>query len=41
MAACGYTILLQANDRALVNSLCYNHWNEIGVGFCLTPPVNG
>jgi len=39
MAACGYTILLQANDRALVNSLCYNHWNEIGVGFCLTPPI--
>jgi hypothetical protein len=40
MAACGYTILLQANDRALVDSLCYNHWNEIGVGFCLTPPTN-
>ncbi len=40
MAPCGYTILLQANDRALVDSHCYNHWNDIGVGFCLTPPVN-
>ena len=40
MAPCGYTILLQANDRALVDSECYNHWNEIGVGFCLTPPAN-
>ena len=41
MAACGYTILLWANDRALVDSVCNNHWNDIGVGFCLTPPANG
>lgn len=38
MAPCGYTILLQSNDRALVDSHCYHHWNWLGVGFCLTPP---
>jgi hypothetical protein len=44
MTPCGYTILLQANDRTIVNNLggpfCYNHWNDIGVGFCLTPPAS-
>jgi hypothetical protein len=35
MTPCGYTILLQARDRALVNSSCSGHYNEIGVGFCL------
>ena len=44
MAPCGYTILLQANDRTIVNNLggpfCYNRWNDIGVGFCLTPPAS-
>lgn len=35
MTPCGYTILLTATDRALVDSHCYNHWNQIGVGFCL------
>src|SRR5579884_2425131 len=35
MTPCGYNILLTATDRALVDSHCYNHWNQIGVGFCL------
>ena len=35
MTPCGYTIQLVAHDRAIVNSHCYDHWNKIGVGFCL------
>lgn len=35
MTACGYTIRLQAWDRALVSSSCSGHYNEMGVGFCL------
>ena len=35
MTPCGYTILLQAWDRALVSSSCSGHYNEEGVGFCL------
>jgi hypothetical protein len=35
MKACGYTIELTAVDRAIVDSHCYSHWNQIGVGFCL------
>jgi len=35
MTPCGYTILLQAWDRALVSSSCSGHYNEMGVGFCL------
>jgi hypothetical protein len=35
MTPCGYTILLQAWDRALVSDNCYGHYNDIGVGFCL------
>lgn len=35
MTPCGYTILLQAWDRALTNNTCYGHYNEDGVGFCL------
>jgi hypothetical protein len=35
LTPCGYTILLQASDRALVSDSCSGHYNEIGVGFCL------
>jgi len=35
MTPCGYTILLQAWDRALVSGSCSGHYNEMGVGFCL------
>ncbi|MEO8131916.1 MAG: hypothetical protein ABI822_32780, partial [Bryobacteraceae bacterium] len=35
MTPCGYTIELQATDRALVDSHCYEHRNRLGVGFCL------
>jgi len=35
MTPCGYTIELVAVDRAIVDSHCYSHWNQIGVGFCL------
>lgn len=35
MTPCGYTIELTATDRALADSHCWNHWNQIGVGFCL------
>ncbi|HMD99617.1 MAG TPA: hypothetical protein VKM93_20090 [Terriglobia bacterium] len=35
MTPCGYTILLQAWDRALVSNTCSGHYNEEGVGFCL------
>ncbi len=35
MTPCGYTIELQATDRALVDSHCYEHFNRLGVGFCL------
>ena len=35
MTPCGYTILLLAWDRALVDGSCSGHWNEMGVGFCL------
>jgi hypothetical protein len=35
MTPCGYTILLQAWDRALVSDSCSGHYNEDGVGFCL------
>ena len=35
MTPCGYTILLQAWDRALVSDNCWGHYNDIGVGFCL------
>ena len=35
LTPCGYTILLQATDRALVSDSCSGHYNEIGVGFCL------
>jgi hypothetical protein len=35
MTPCGYTLQITAHDRALVDSHCYNHWNQIGVGFCL------
>jgi hypothetical protein len=35
MTPCGYTILLQAWDRALVSDSCSGHYNEEGVGFCL------
>jgi len=35
LTPCGYTILLEASDRALVNDSCSGHPNELGVGFCL------
>lgn len=35
LTPCGYTILLQASDRALVSDSCSGHYNEMGVGFCL------
>jgi len=35
LTPCGYTILLQAWDRALVSDSCSGHYNELGVGFCL------
>lgn len=35
MTPCGYTILLQSWDRALVGDSCWGHYNDIGVGFCL------
>lgn len=35
MTPCGYTILLQAWDRALVSDSCSGHYNQMGVGFCL------
>jgi hypothetical protein len=35
MTPCGYTILLQASDRALVSGSCSGHYNAMGVGFCL------
>ena len=35
MTPCGYTILLQAWDRAIANNTCYGHYNQNGVGFCL------
>jgi hypothetical protein len=35
LTPCGYTILLQAHDRALVSDSCSGHYNELGVGFCL------
>jgi len=35
LSPCGYTILLQSSDRALVSDSCSGHYNEIGVGFCL------
>jgi hypothetical protein len=35
MTPCGYTILLGAWDRALVNNTCSGHYSEDGVGFCL------
>jgi len=39
MTPCGYTILLGAWDRALVNDTCSGHYNEMGVGFCLRAKV--
>jgi hypothetical protein len=38
MTPCGYTLQIASADRALVDSHCYNHWNQIGVGFCLIAP---
>jgi hypothetical protein len=38
MTPCGYTLQITSADRALVDSHCYNHWNQIGVGFCLIAP---
>ena len=35
LTPCGYTILLEASDRALVSDSCSGHFNEMGVGFCL------
>jgi len=35
LTPCGYTILLQSSDRALISDSCSGHYNEIGVGFCL------
>lgn len=35
MTPCGYTVLLQAWDRALVSDSCSGHYNELGIGFCL------
>ena len=35
LSPCGYTILLQSSDRALVSDSCSGHYNELGVGFCL------
>lgn len=35
LTPCGYTILLQGWDRALVSDSCSGHYNELGVGFCL------
>lgn len=35
MKACGYTIELYSSDRAIKDSICDNHRNNIGVGFCL------
>jgi hypothetical protein len=35
LTPCGYTILLQAWDRALISDSCSGHYNEMGVGFCL------
>jgi hypothetical protein len=35
MTPCGYTLQITAVDRALVDSHCYAHWNQVGVGFCL------
>jgi hypothetical protein len=33
---CGYTLTLQAWDRARVNSSSTGHYDEVSVGFCLT-----
>jgi len=38
LSPCGYTILLQAWDRALISDSCSGHYNEMGVGFCLRAP---
>ncbi|HVR98060.1 MAG TPA: hypothetical protein VMW27_15690 [Thermoanaerobaculia bacterium] len=35
MTPCGYTIVLSAQDRALVGPNCDNHYNSVAVGFCL------
>lgn len=39
LPACGYTVELLGWDRALVNNGCTGHYNRIGLGFCLRPPV--
>jgi hypothetical protein len=36
---CGYTVELVAWDRALVGNSCTGHYNRIGLGFCLRPPI--
>jgi len=41
MTPCGYTILLQAWDRAICNNTCYGHYNQDGVGFCLRKKAPG
>jgi len=39
MTPCGYTILLQSWDRALVSGSCTGHYNDLGVGFCLRAKI--
>ena len=38
MTPCGYTVVLSAWDRSLVDDSCVGHYNQIGVGFCLRAP---
>lgn len=38
MTPCGYTIVLDSWDRALVGDSCRGHYNQVGVGFCLRKP---
>jgi hypothetical protein len=39
MTPCGYTIVLSAWDRALVDESCLGHYNQTAVGFCLRAPI--
>lgn len=38
MTPCGYTVVLNSMDRALIGDSCLGHYNQVGVGFCLRKP---
>lgn len=38
MTPCGYTVVLNSWDRALVGNSCNGHYNQVAVGFCLRKP---